>query len=316
MIEAAVSASTSRFEQMVRIRRCEEEIRRLQVSSTLEGAVHLASGHEAVSVGVGSLVEPNDWVTCTYRGHGHALARGVTFRALIAELLGRSTGVCGGRSGSMNIVAREHRLLGSFGIIGGSMAAATGAGLSLRGTGAVAVAFFGDGAANQGYFLECLNFALVLALPVLFVCENNLYSEYTRTDLVTAASIAERTRGIGITTRVVDGMDVRAVEMAAREGLDAARAGQGPRFLEAETYRFVPHSRSDPVTYQPDDEVAEWKVRDPIEQERGRLIDEGIGAHELDELTRVVDDQLADAIRAAFEDPFPEPSSIVGGEFS
>jgi len=109
---------------------------------------------------------------------------------------------------------------------------------------------------------------------------------------------------------------LRAVEMAAREGLDAARAGQGPRFLEAETYRFVPHSRSDPVTYQPDDEVARWKVRDPIEQERGRLIEEGIGAYELDELTRVVDDQLADAIRAAFDDPFPEPSSIVGGEFS
>jgi TPP-dependent pyruvate/acetoin dehydrogenase alpha subunit len=315
MTEPAVSA-TSRFERMLRIRRCEEEIRRLQLSSTLEGAVHLATGHEGVSVGVGAVLGQRDWVACTYRGHAHLLTRGVTPRALIAEMLGRATGVCGGRSGSMNIVAREQRVLGSFGIIGGSMAAATGAGVSLRGSGAAAVAFFGDGAANQGYFLECLNFALVLALPVLFVCENNLYSEYTRTDLVTASTIADRTRGIGVDTEVVDGMDVRAVEAAAAAALDPVRAGAGPRFLEAETYRFVPHSRSDPVTYQPDDEVARWRDRDPIDQERSRLLEEGVGVPELGALTTRIEDEIAEAVRAAFDDPYPDPASIVDGEFA
>jgi acetoin:2,6-dichlorophenolindophenol oxidoreductase subunit alpha len=312
----AEAASTHNFEGLVLARRFEEEVRRLQVSSSLEGAVHLATGHEAVSVGVGSVIGPEDWVTCTYRGHGHALACGVPPRALVAELLGRSTGICGGRSGSMNIVAREYRLLGSFGIIGGSMAAATGAGISLRGTGAVAVSFFGDGAANQGYFLESLNLATVLGLPVLFVCENNLYSEYTRTDQVTAGSISERTRGIGITTDVVDGMDVRAVTEAASTALEAIRAGTGPRFLETETYRFVPHSRSDPVTYQPDDEVERWRARDPLAKERARLVGEGVPEEHLEAITRRVEGEIAEAIRLALADPFPDPASLVEKEFA
>ena len=316
MTGANVASRTTVFEQLVLARRFEEEVRRLQLSSTIEGAVHLATGHEAVSVGVGSAVGPDDWVACTYRGHGHALARGVPPRALVAELLGRATGICGGRSGSMNVVAREHRLLGSFGIVGGSIAAATGAGITLRGSGAAAVAFFGDGAANQGYFLECLNLAVVLRLPVLYVCENNLYSEYTRTDLVTAAPIAERTRGIGIATEVVDGMDVRATASAAEAALEAVRSGTGPRFLEAETYRFVPHSRSDPVTYQPDDEVERWRGRDTLDQERARLLDEGVPAMELDELERRVEAEIVEAIRLAHEDPFPDPASLMGAEFA
>ena len=316
MIRTEAAPRTDLFDQLVLARRFEEEVRRLQLSSTIEGAVHLATGHEAVSVGVGAAVRSEDWVACTYRGHGHALARGVPPRALVAELLGRATGICGGRSGSMNIVAREHRLLGSFGIIGGSMAAATGAGISLRGSGAAAISFFGDGAANQGYFLECLNLAAVMQLPVLYVCENNLYSEYTRTDLMTAAPIAERTRGIGITTEVVDGMDVRAMASAADSALEAVRSGRGPRFLEAETYRFVPHSRSDPVTYQPEEEVERWRARDPLEQERARLRDEGVPQTELDGVERRVGEEIAEAIRLAHEDPFPDPATLVGSEFA
>ncbi len=310
------SSRTATFQRLVTIRRFEEEVRRLQLSATIEGAVHLATGHEAVSVGVGSAVGPGDWVTCTYRGHGHALTRGVPPRALIAEMLGRSTGICGGRSGSMNIVAREYRLLGSFGIIGGSIAAATGAALSLRGKDAAAVAFFGDGAANQGYFLECLNLASVLNLPVLYVCENNLYSEYTRTDQVTATPIAERARAMGIRASLVDGMDVRAVGELAETSLRAVRAGEGPMFIEAETYRFVPHSRADPITYQPDDEVAAWTARDPITQERARLIEQGLPPADLDEVERRVEEEIERAIRDAFDDPFPEADSILDAEFA
>lgn len=301
---------------LVTVRRFEEEVRRLQLSASIEGAVHLATGHEAVSVGVGMAVAPDDWVACTYRGHGHALMRGVPPRALMAEMLGRSTGVCGGRSGSMNIVAQDHHLLGSFGIIGGSIAAATGAGLSLRGTGTVAVAFFGDGAANQGYFLECLNLAGALALPVLFVCENNLYSEYTRTDQVMAADgIAARARGVGIQTEVVDGMDVRAVAALVGPTLRSIRDGGGPTFIEANTYRFVPHSTADPIKVQGDEEVAHYRARDPIDQERARLIDEGEDPDGIEALMQRVAEDVAAAIRAAFGDPFPEAASLAGGEF-
>lgn len=306
---------TAAFELLVAIRRFEEEVRRLSLAGSIPGAVHLAIGHEAVSVGVGSAIGPDDWVTCTYRGHGHALTAGVPQRALMAELLGRTTGICGGRSGSMNVVAREHRLLGSFGIIGGSIAAATGAALSLRGSGAAAIAFFGDGAVNQAYFLECLNLAAVLSLPVLFVCENNLYSEYTRTDLVTGSTIRDRARAMGVETQVADGMDVRAVSLVAASALSEIRQGTGPRFIETETYRYMPHSRADPVEYQPRDEVERWKARDPIDQERTRLIDEGVDAGRLDTIVSMIEGDVAHAIGLAFEDPFPDPSSMQGGEF-
>jgi acetoin:2,6-dichlorophenolindophenol oxidoreductase subunit alpha len=310
-----VAERTLAFERLVLIRKFEEEARRLYLAASIPGAVHLATGHEAVSVGVGSAIGPRDWVTCTYRGHGHALTRGVPPRALMAEMLGRATGICGGRSGSMNIVAREHRLLGSFGIIGGSMAAATGAALTLRGTGGVAVAFFGDGAANQGYFLECLNLAAVMSLPALFVCENNLYSEYTRTDLVTSGSIVDRVGALGIMTDVVDGMDVRAVDASAHSALRAIRDGAGPRFIEALTYRYVPHSRSDPVTYQPEEEVRAWTERDPIRLERARLLEDGVEEERIDAIVHGIEETVARDIQAAFSDPFPDPASIREGEF-
>ncbi|MFN8233239.1 MAG: thiamine pyrophosphate-dependent dehydrogenase E1 component subunit alpha [Actinomycetota bacterium] len=300
------------FDRLVMARRFEEEIRRLQLSAGLEGAVHLATGQEAVSVGVGVAVGPDDWVACTFRGHGHALARGVPPRALVAEMLGRRTGVCGGLAGSMNIVARQHRLLGSFGIVGGSIAAATGAAISLRDRSAAAIAFFGDGAVNQGYFLECLNLAKTASLPVLYVCENNLYSEYTRTGVVTAGTIRARAEAFGIDTHRVDGMDVRAVRGLATTLLGRIRSGGPPAFVEAETYRFVPHSRADPIPVQPDDEVASWRARDPVAQERARLIDEGAVAGELDAVEAGVQAEIDEAVRAAFEDPYPVPPGSWG----
>jgi TPP-dependent pyruvate/acetoin dehydrogenase alpha subunit len=233
----------------------------------------------------------------------------------MAELLGRATGLCGGRSGSMNVVARDHRLLGSFGIIGGSIAAATGAGVSLRGRGAASIAFFGDGAVNQGYFLESLNLAVVLRLPVLYVCENNLYSEYTRTDLVTAVPISDRARAVGLQTHEVDGMDVRAVRALADARLTAIRDGDGPAFIEARTYRFVPHSRADPIPVQPSDEVEAWTARDPLALERSRLTIEGVASAELDAIDERTKTDVLAAIEAAFGDPFPEPDSLRTGEF-
>jgi TPP-dependent pyruvate/acetoin dehydrogenase alpha subunit len=232
------------------IRRFEETIQSLFEQGQVHGTTHLCSGQEAVAVGVVSVLGDNERVAGTYRGHGHALALGVEPQALLDELLGRATGVCGGRAGSMNVIDLEHRLIGCFGIVGGSIAAATGAGLALRRTGGVAVAFFGDGATNHGYFHECLNFAQVRRLPVTFVCENNLYGEFTPSEDVTAGHIRARAEAMNMAASTIDGNDVSAVQAAARESVARARCGDGPSFIEALTYRFVGHSRSDPGAYR------------------------------------------------------------------
>ncbi len=295
---AEPAALMAHYEQMLLIRRFEEEIQRLFLRGEVPGTTHLCIGQEAVAIGVGAALRADDLVAATYRGHGHALARGVGADALAAEMLGRATGVCGGRSGSMNVIDLEHGLLGCFGIVGGSIAAATGAALSLRGSERIAVAFFGDGTANQAYFAECLNFARVLELPVLLVCEHNLYGEYTPWEQVTAgADIPARAAVLDIPTRTVDGNDVRAVQAAA---LDAARQvrGGGPFFLECRTYRQVGHSRSDPGDYRPPGELESWLERDPLRLARAALADLGVDAAELTAL----EDAAADAHRGRLRD--------------
>src|SRR5215216_57937 len=210
-----------RYGRMRLIRRFEEEIQRLFLKGEVHGTTHLSAGQEAVPVGICSALEPDDYVTGTYRGHGHALAKGTDPEALAAEMLGRATGVCGGRAGSMNVVDLEHGLVGCFGIVGGSIAAATGAGVSAQRQGRVAVAFFGDGATNQAYFFECLNFAQVFRLPIVFVCENNLYGEFTPMDTVTAGgNIAGRGAAFGMPSAAVDGNDLWAVRAAAIEAVE------------------------------------------------------------------------------------------------
>src|SRR5436190_7770749 len=226
---------------MVLIRQFEEMVNGLFLQGQVHGTTHLYSGQEAVAVGVTSVLDPADRVAGTYRGHGHALALGLDPQRLLDELLGRETGICAGRAGSMNVVDLEHGLIGCFGIVGGSIAAATGAALALRGTGNVAVAFFGDGAVNQAYFYECLNFAKVLLLPALYVCENNVYGEYTRSADVTAGRARGRTEAMEIPTQEVDGNDLWAVRKVAATALESVRAGNGPSFIEALTYRFVGH---------------------------------------------------------------------------
>lgn len=298
------------YRRMLLIRGFEDSVQALFLKGHVHGTTHLCSGQEAVEVGVASLLGPGDRAAGTYRGHGHALALGLEPQKLLDELLGRSTGICGGRAGSMNVVDLEHGLIGCFGIVGGSIAAATGCALALRGSGKAGVAFFGDGAVNQAYFYECLNFAKVFSLPALYVCENNVYGEYTRSELVTAGTARGRTEAMEIPTQAVDGNDLWAVREAAAEALRSVRAGQGPAFLEALTYRFVGHSRSDPGKYRPEGELERWRERDPLRVARARLAaGYGVSEETLDELEAEVAAELDAVQEAALAAPFPDPGA-------
>jgi TPP-dependent pyruvate/acetoin dehydrogenase alpha subunit len=304
------------YAQMFLIRLFEDSIHRLFLAGEVHGTTHLYAGQEAVAVGTCLALEPDDYIAGTYRGHGHALAKGTPPAALVAEMLGRASGVCGGRAGSMNVVDLEHGLVGCYGIVGGSIAAALGASLSAQRQGRVAVAFFGDGAANQAYFHECLNMAKVLSLPVVFVCENNYYGEFTPMGAVTAgADIAGRARAYDTPSAVIDGNDLWAVHAAAREAVDRARHGGGPTLLECQTYRHFGHSKSDPAPYRPKDEVERWLARDPVKLARARLLEQGIGEEQIaagEELVRALMHEAVETARAA---PYPDPELDAATEF-
>ena len=302
------------YRRMRLIRRFEDEVQSLFQEGLVHGTTHLCSGQEAGPVGVASVLGDEDRVAGTYRGHGHALALGVEPTALMAELLGRATGVCGGRAGSMNVIDLEHRLVGCYGIVGGSIASATGVALGLkrRGTGGVAVAFFGDGATNQGYFHECLNFAKVFDLPVVYVCENNLYGEFTPYEQVTAGAIPDRPRAYGLPTATIDGNDLWEVRERAGEAVERARAGEGPSFIESLTYRYVGHSRSDPGAYRKPGELDEWKARDPLVRARAGMAERyGTAGETVDRVDEEVEEELRAAIQAATDAPFPDPDQPV-----
>jgi acetoin:2,6-dichlorophenolindophenol oxidoreductase subunit alpha len=305
---------TGIYRQMLLIRGFEDLVQSLFLKGEVYGTTHLYSGQEAVATGVASLLEARDRVAATYRGHGHALALGVDPQALLDEMLGRATGINGGRAGSMNVTSPADRLIGSFGIVGGSIAAATGAALALkRTTGGIAVAYFGDGAMNQGYVFECLNFAQVLKLPLLLVCENNRYGEYTPFESVTAGEIRGRPESMGVPAETVDGMSVWKVRDAAARAIAHVRAGNGPTFVEALTYRYVGHSRSDPGAYRPEGELAEWRARDPIVLLRGQLEEDGLGGSALDALEQDVSEQLEQMRERGLAAPFP--SGLSASEF-
>jgi TPP-dependent pyruvate/acetoin dehydrogenase alpha subunit len=307
---AAVDAGLAQelYRRMLLIRGFEDRVQSLFLRGEVYGTTHLYSGQEAVAVGFASVLREGDRIACTYRGHGHLLAMGTDPTGLLAELLGRATGVNGGLAGSMNVVDPDHGVMGCYGIVGGSIATATGAALALRGSGRVAVAYFGDGAVNQAYFFECLNFAKVLELPVVFVCENNRYGEYTPTEAVTPGGIAPRAAALEVPTSTVDGMDVWAVRALAGEVVERVRSG-GPEFVEAATYRFVGHSRSDPGKYRPEGELDRWKERDPLLVAATRLRDEyGLDEDEVAAIQREVEQELDEVEQAALAAPFPEPS--------
>jgi pyruvate dehydrogenase E1 component alpha subunit len=303
------------YEQMAVIRRTEKAAHDLFMSGLVKGTTHLAAGHEAIAVGASAALRDDDYVFATYRGHHHAMARGATPEECLAELMSRATGLCRAKGGSMHLTKASGHMLGSYAIVGAHLPMAVGAAWSarLRGTGQIAVAFFGDGATNIGAFHEALNLAAVWKLPVLFVCENNLYMEYTPIADVTAVArpAADRAPSYGIPGEVVDGNDVVAVRDAVAALARRARAGEGPALLEAETYRHFGHSRADPATYRPAEEVERWLKHDPLDLARGRLAELGVPEETLTAADERARDAVEEAVDAAKNAPPPDPAEAL-----
>ena len=302
------------FERMVRIRAFETKVQALFKRGTLPGFVHLYVGEEAVAVGACSVLAPGDRITSTHRGHGHMIAKGADVARMMAELLGRTTGYCKGKGGSMHIVDYALGILGANGIVGGGLPIATGAALADRvlNRANVTLCFFGDGAANQGVLLESLNLSAVWGLPVVYICENNHYTEWMRTEDITAGAIAERAVPFGVPGVAVDGNDVLAVRDVVGDAVGRARAGGGPSLIEAETYRQLAHNEGEEVfsgAYRPTAEIDSWKDRDPIAAFRARLgAEAGVEASTLDAIEERERERVEEALRFANESPMPEPA--------
>jgi pyruvate dehydrogenase E1 component alpha subunit len=295
------------YEQMAVIRRTEKAAYDLFLAGLVKGTTHLASGHEAIAVGASFALRPDDYVFATYRGHHHAIARGATPEACLAELMQKATGLCKGKGGSMHLTWAPGNMLGSYAIVGAHLPIAVGAAWSahLRGTSQVAVAFFGDGATNIGAFHEALNMASIWKLPVIFVCENNLYMEYTPIGAVTAADhpAADRAPAYRIPAKIIDGNDVIVVRDTVAEAAARARAGEGPTVIEAETYRHYGHSRTDPAKYRPAEEVERWLKHDPLDIARARLEALGVTPDTIKGIDEKADAIVAAAIDAAKNAP-------------
>jgi len=301
------------YRQMLLIRRFEERVMAMYARALIPGIAHVSIGQEAVPVGVCSALRRDDYVTSTHRGHGHCLAKGARPDRMFAELLGKAPGYCGGKGGSMHIADPETGNLGANAIVGGSLAIATGAALSAqtRRTDQVAVCFFGDGAANQGLFLEAMNMAAIWALPVVFVCENNQYGEYSATSEVTAGELTARGAAVGLAAAAVDGMDVADVRDHALAAVERARAGEGATLLVCDTYRYHGHGMSDPDRpYRTRDEEEQWRTRDPLERLAATMRERvGLDPRELD-LEADVEAELDDAVEFASNAAYPEPEEV------
>lgn len=302
------------YRGMSLIRRFEETVMALFAQGLVAGTTHLAQGQEAVAVGTAAAMRPDDYSTYTYRGHHHALARGMEPEAAFAELLGQATGVNRGKGGSMHLTDTRLGLYGSFAIVGAGLPVAVGLGRAaqLERNDRVSVTFFGDGATNIGAFHEALNLAAIWKAPVVFVCENNLYGEYSPLRSTTPVDdLAVRASSYAMRAQIVDGNDVEAVYEAAAEALEWARLGRGPTFLECKTYRHRGHSRSDPGKYRPDEEVRGWLARDPLTIARYRLVESGqCGDQELDTIDHNVTREVDEAAERAKSAPPPEPREI------
>jgi acetoin:2,6-dichlorophenolindophenol oxidoreductase subunit alpha len=303
------------YEQMAIIRQTEKAAYDLFMSGLVKGTTHLAAGHEAVAVGASAALRADDYVFATYRGHHHAIARGATPAECLAELMSRATGLCKAKGGSMHLTKADRGMLGSYAIVGSHLPIAAGAAWSakLRDTEQVAVAFFGDGATNIGAFHETLNLAAVWKLPVLFVCENNLYMEYTPISAVTSVPnpAADRASAYGLPAVIIDGNDVIKVQETIKIAVDRARAGEGPTVIEALTYRHYGHSRSDPAKYRPADEVERWMQRDPLTVARERLIGMGVDAADIDAIDAEVAEAIKGAVQEAKDAPYPDPATAL-----
>lgn len=302
--------------RMVRIRRFEETAGKMMEDGKIPGALHLYVGEEAVASGVMAHLSNEDQITSTHRGHGHLIAKGGEFDKMFAELFGRATGYCKGKGGSMHISNMELGMLGANGIVGGGPPIAMGAAFSnkFRKTNNVACCFFGDGASNEGSFHEAANMAGLYKLPALFVCENNGYGEYTpQANHQAIVDVADRAQGYGMPGVIVDGMDVVAVYEAAGEAIARARAGEGPTLLECKTYRYYDHVgvRGMGLSYRTDEEVEEWKKKDPIDLFESRLAEQGIlSAADAQAVHDEVLAEIATAIKFAEDSPYPDPEAV------
>ncbi len=310
------------YRTMVRIRTFEEKLDELFRKGALPGFVHLYIGEEAVATGICAALGKDDKISSTHRGHGHLIAKGAEPEKMMAELLGKSTGYCRGRGGSMHIVDFDLGIIGTNGIVGGGIPIAAGAawGDAYLGRDTVTVAFFGDGAANQGVLLEAMNLAAVWKAPVIFVCENNLYGEWTRTDELTAGKIHERGVPLGIPGVEVDGNDVRAVHAAAVEAVARARAGEGPTLIEARTYRWSGHNLGEEAfagDYRPLEEQQHWRARDPLPSFARVLEQEGSATREeLDVIAAEEHEAVEAALAFAQQSPDPDPADAFDGLFA
>jgi len=303
------------YRKQVQVRYFEKRAYDLFMRGLVKGTSHLSLGQEAIAAGFAVAMRPDDYTFATYRGHAHTLARGAPMAAVMAELLGRAGGLMAGKGGSMHLTSAAHGMMGSYAIVGAHLPIAAGAAWSAqyRGSDQAVVCFFGDGATNIGAFHEALNLAAVWRLPVVYVCENNLYMEYTPIGDVTAVNrpAADRAGSYGLEAHVIDGNDADAVYAAAVDALDRARAGGGPSLIEALTYRHGGHSRADPGKYRPDAEVRAWLARDPVYAYRARLIRRGIAEARLAGIEQQAQHDVDEATAAAEAAPVPAAESVL-----
>ena len=302
------------YRLQLELRYCEKRAYDLFLQNLIKGTSHLSLGQEAIAAGFGVAMRPDDWTFCTYRGHAHTLARGASMEGVLGELMGRQCGLLGGKGGSMHLADVTKGAMGSYAIIGAHLPIAAGAAWSAqyRGTKQVAVCFFGDGTTNIGAFHEALNFSVVWKLPVVFVCENNLYMEYTPISAVTAVPnpASDRAAAYGLPSINVDGNDADEMYLTAMAALEKARNGGGPSLIEARTYRHSGHSRADPAKYRPEGELEEWLKRDPVVTYRERLLKMGFNDPTLKDVENAVTRKVEAATATAKASPLPSVADI------
>jgi len=303
------------LKMMLRIRHFEEKVHQLYLTDKLFGmSPHLSIGQEAVSTGACKALRKDDYIVSTHRGHGHCLAKSADMKLMMAEILGKETGCCKGRGGTMHIADVKKGILGANGIVGGGLPIASGAGISIkyRGTDQVCLSFFGDGASNQGTFHESINLCAAFKLPVIFVCENNIYGLSTPINRTSATpNVADRARGYNIPGVIVDGMDPMTVYGETAKAVQRAREGDGPSIIEAKTYRFLGHGASDNRSYRTREEEEEWRRKGPIVRFKRRLIEEGImREEEIEAMERAVRKDVEEAAEYALESPEPNPKDV------
>ena len=307
------------YRRMALIRAFETKAAECFTRSELAGNIHLYMGQEASGVGTCLALRETDYITSTHRGHGHCLAKGASPDRAMAELFGKETGYCRGRGGSMHIVDVKLGILGANGIVGAGIPLAAGSALAskVRGDGAVTVAFFGDGASNQGTFHETLNMAAAWKLPVVFLLENNHYGVSTEIHRITNTEyLAPRAAAYGVPGVTVDGTDVEAVYHAAAEAVERARSGGGPTLVETLVYRYQGHYCGDPAAYRPKEYLTEGKAKDPIDRARARLLELGAAADEVDALDREAAERIEHAYEFAKSSPDPDPAAVIDDVYS